>query len=953
MAHEVEKSLYEILKKYEGCMAGTYLTQNQQEAGRRWKFGDCEFIEIRRELVVRGEPVKLESKPLEVLQHILEHPTQVLTKDELIGAAWSTSTTDQSLTTAISKLHKAFGGPRDSIILSVSGIGYRMAVPVTCEAVDDQPPPPLRLQAGDVVPGRPNWKVIRSLAVNGLNSVWLAEHSKTREARVFKFATDGVRLRALQREVTLSRLLRRALGDNAGFVRILDWDFEHEPFFIESEYAGQNLLEWSETEEFRSLPLSARVALAAGIVETVAAAHSLGILHNDLKPANVLIVADTDRSSGGEVGIQNIWRIKVADFGVASVNDLQRLLELQITHYGSFEEKTGGDNGANTPVGTAMYRAPELLAGAPPSVQADVYALGIMLYQIVSGDFLETPTVGWESRISDPILRQDIADAANIDTSHRIASASELAIRMRTLESRRSEMQIRADEVAAAEQARRSMEHARLRRPWLIFAIVALIAGLSASLWFYRKTIHQRDLVNARNRTLSAMNDFLTFDLLGQGNPLVGQPQVSLIEAMKTASSRIDDRFTQSPAIAGQLHESIASALDARTDYADADREFEIAAQRFRDAEGPLSQDAMICEFRSESTEMRSRVPASMQKATEDFGVQQKLAANLHNVSPEFQAWEALAQSAVLMMNGHAYQAVPVLTRAVQRAENTAGFSPTLLTNLKLRYCTVYFGLSDWKRAESTAREAIRQIQQSAGPNSPLLFQPKLFLEEALFQEGKFRETIAQGSANYEDFKTRLGPQNQMTYGALEQRAAAEGSLGDYDDAIRDDLTISTSEHDNPSGRYVMEETLSTAATFECRAGRFRDGLGHARQVVQDTSSPNNALPYFTKLASFAIAECLLSQEEASAEHLNKANLDEAEDNLRRTDIQSFARNPGMENAPGDFYVAEARLALLRGRFSEARDYAEKAKPFESRPDSDPIEQKALFKVESALARHA
>jgi non-specific serine/threonine protein kinase len=195
MAHEAVKSLYEILKKYKGPMAVTHLLQNQQEAGRRWKFGECEFIEIRRELLVRGEPVRLESKPLEVLQHLLEHPAQVLTKDELIGAAWATSTTDQSLTTAIAKLRKAFGGARDSVILSVSGVGYRMAVPVACEVVDEVPPP-LRLQAGDTVPGRPNWNVVKSLAASGPHSVWLAEHAKTREARVFKFATDGVRLRA-------------------------------------------------------------------------------------------------------------------------------------------------------------------------------------------------------------------------------------------------------------------------------------------------------------------------------------------------------------------------------------------------------------------------------------------------------------------------------------------------------------------------------------------------------------------------------------------------------------------------------------------------------------------------------------------------------------------------------------------------------------------------------------
>jgi eukaryotic-like serine/threonine-protein kinase len=496
MACEAVKSLYEILKKYEGPMAVTHLFPNQQEAGRRWKFGDCEFIEIRRELLVREEPVKLESKPLDVLQHLLEHPAQVLTKDELIGAAWATSTTDQSLTTAISKLRKAFGGLRDSIILSVSGVGYRMAVPVSCEVGDDLPPPLLRLQAGDPVPGRPNWKVMKSLAANGPHRVWLAEHAKTREARVFKFATDGVRLRALQREVTLSRLLRQALGDSASFVRILDWDFEREPFFIESEYAGLNLFEWSETEHFANMPLPDRIALAAEIVETVAAAHALGILHNDLKPANVLVVS-TASDSGTGAGQPNPWQVKVVDFGVASVSDPQRLVELQITHYGSFEDNIEGQSGATTPVGTAMYRAPELLAGATPSIQGDVYALGVMLYQIVCGDFLETPSVGWEARIADLVLRQDISDAANIDPARRIASASELAARLRSIEIRRAELARREADSVIAERARRQMENTRLRRPWLIFAAAALVTGLCASLWFAQRAEHARRAAEA------------------------------------------------------------------------------------------------------------------------------------------------------------------------------------------------------------------------------------------------------------------------------------------------------------------------------------------------------------------------------------------------------------------------------------------------------------------------
>ncbi len=72
----------------------------------------------------------------------------------------------------------------------------------------------------------------------------LARHAKTHEARVFKFSLAGKGLTSLKREVTVARLLREALGEREDFVRVLDWDFEQAPYFIESEYGGVSLDRW-------------------------------------------------------------------------------------------------------------------------------------------------------------------------------------------------------------------------------------------------------------------------------------------------------------------------------------------------------------------------------------------------------------------------------------------------------------------------------------------------------------------------------------------------------------------------------------------------------------------------------------------------------------------------------------------------------------------------------------
>src|SRR5207302_6911442 len=123
------------------------------------------------------------------------------------------------------------------------------------------------------------------------------------------------------------------------------------PFFLESEYAGANLAEWAEMQGGLSkIPFETRLQLLVDVAKGVAAAHDIGVLHKDLKPANVLVVP------GSNAG----WQIKLADFGSASLFDPSRLQSLGITNLG-FTQTAGLGSEAMT--GTLMYLAPEVLAG--------------------------------------------------------------------------------------------------------------------------------------------------------------------------------------------------------------------------------------------------------------------------------------------------------------------------------------------------------------------------------------------------------------------------------------------------------------------------------------------------------------------------------------------------------------------------------------------------------------
>jgi DNA-binding winged helix-turn-helix (wHTH) protein/serine/threonine protein kinase/tetratricopeptide (TPR) repeat protein len=446
---------------------------SQPGVGHIWRFADCELDERRRELRVMGTAVDIEAKPLEVLRQLLLHAGEVVTKNELLESVWpGLAVVDGSLATAVSKVRKLLD--TDDVIVTVPRVGYKVAVPVHCRSAVPATAPVLPFLAGQTVPGRDQWRLVRRLDPSAANDVWLAEHPKTHETRVFKFATDELHLKGLKREVTVARLLRESLGDRADFVSVLEWNFDRPPYFIESEYSGRSLAEWAQDQGGPSaIPLDLRLKLFVDVASAVAAAHALDLLHKDLKPANILVASGADGSP----------QVKIADFGSAALLVPARLSALGITNLG-FTQPSGNDAGILT--GTLMYLAPEVLAGQSPTAISEVYALGVLLYQLAAGDFRKPLAPGWEADIADPLLRQDIADAACGDPQRRLKSVSALLERVTGLDRRHNErrdLEIRAERARAAEWRRL---RAGAARRWLPVGGVALLAAVLTGVSLYR-----------------------------------------------------------------------------------------------------------------------------------------------------------------------------------------------------------------------------------------------------------------------------------------------------------------------------------------------------------------------------------------------------------------------------------------------------------------------------------
>jgi serine/threonine-protein kinase len=146
----------------------------------------------------------------------------------------------------------------------------------------------------------------------------------------------------------------RAAGrlSHPGIVTIYDVaEQEGTPFLVMEFIAGRTLE--SALESGERFPLEQTFDLGAQLAEALDYAHKNGVIHRDIKPANILLTAD--------------GRPKVADFGVA------KLASLQVTATGQM-------------LGTPAFMAPEQFTGAPVDGRADLFALGVILYWMATGD---------------------------------------------------------------------------------------------------------------------------------------------------------------------------------------------------------------------------------------------------------------------------------------------------------------------------------------------------------------------------------------------------------------------------------------------------------------------------------------------------------------------------------------------------------------------------------------
>jgi serine/threonine-protein kinase len=428
--------------------------------------------------------------------------------------------------------------------------------------------------ADDAVPGETvgAYRLARLLGRGGMGEVWLARrrdgisdaavalkrlrpHLVGREARA-RFGREGRILGALTHD-RVARLLDAGIDANG------------RPYLVLEHVDGERLDRWCDA---RTLDLRARIGLFLQVCEAVAHAHAHLVVHRDLKPSNILVTPE--------------GAVKLLDFGIAKLIDDGSGDATELTRVG----------------GTALtpeYAAPEQVEGGTITTATDVYALGVVLYRLLSGARPYGAPDASAAQLERAVVETEPRPPSQARPSGEVASAADAARRSST--PRRLRQTLRGDldtivmkalkkapaerypsVLALADDLRRHLDglpvQARpdgfgyragkfLRRHQLGAAAAtavaaAVVAGVAGVVWQARRAEEQA--LRAERVKDFVVSIFVEQDPLRRPGPETRAPE----QLVRTAAARLDRELKDDPALHADLLDDLGEIASDMGDRA-------------------------------------------------------------------------------------------------------------------------------------------------------------------------------------------------------------------------------------------------------------------------------------------------------------------------------------------------------------------------------------------------
>lgn len=769
--------------------------------------------------------------------------------------------------------------------------------------VDESHPPPERIGP---------YRVLEVLGRGGMGIVYLAE----RDDQTYR---QQVAIKVLPRHVTSVDANRRFLIerqiladlDHPSIAQLLDGGTtgDGQPYLVMERIDGEPIDAYCKRN---GLDLEARLELVAEVADAVAHAHARLVVHRDLKPTNILITA--------------AGRPKLLDFGIAKILD----------------DEAPQQTRAGTLPMTPEYASPEQVAGGPISALSDVYSLGVLLYELLTGmspygstrpsspmqlarAIGETEPIRLsvavrraasgetpppiQARLLTGDLDAIVSTALQKDTARRYASVERFAADLRAyLDSKPVSARVDSWRYRAGKWLRRNAVGATLG----VVALAALLGGLLAASLQAQRADREAARANAAAQSASReaaiaeeVSGFLE-GLFAASEPAAGRGgEVTARELLDRGVARIDESFADQPLVQARLLHAMGQAYGRLGHFAVAETLLERSLVLRRDQPGasPLAIGSTHMSLfhvlqetqRPEEAEVHVRAAIAIFEASDEAPEQTNGEPAAEEVGRRL--IEALGDlGMVLNRQMNLDDAEAALTRAAALLDRLPEPDAELAASLALKLGSLYADQGKPVQALASLERVLTFARQLYGLDHPRTVvalnnvgQARLELGRAKGAEGPLAEALPVARRLFEPHHPLLGTVLRNLGGSL----ARQGRLDEAEPLLREALA-------NHALAYGEEHFLThlvgtSLGIVELRRGRHDEAwrrLARARGVIEPVFGAGHLV----------IGELHHLEGEV---HAARGELDAAAASLTRA-LEIRERILGAEGEP----VRETRLAL-------------------------------------------
>lgn len=669
------------------------------------------------------------------------------------------------------------------------------------------------------------YRVLQPIGRGGMGAVYLAERADEQFHR--QVAIKVIRS-ASGLGHNASRHFRRerqilANLQHPNIARLLDGGSTPDglPYLVMEYVDGVNILEYCRRHR---LGLRGRLALLAKVCEAVTYAHRELVVHRDLKPSNILV------DTAGQP--------RLLDFGIARLLDQAGVGK-------------GGDGGAGDRQLTPHYASPEQLRGEPATTQADVYALGVILYQLLAG-CLPLPYAEARSETTGPgalpapsersgnaRLRRQLAgdlDAIALKALHpesgsRYHSVAELARDIGQYLERRP---VAARPAHWHYVARRFI--ARNRAASLVTLLLALsVAGFGLALLDQARELRrERDLAQRQLARANAFSGYLENLFSGLDPDVARGRDITVREMLERTdaqpSAGLDGATRRQPDAAAAIHRVLGSTYSALGILPEAQRQLERARELYQSggATDPREHLRTLLAL-SRLYNLQFRVDERLTISREARDLARSLYPEDHPLS--LRALSALASAR--HMKGDLQGAAQDF-RALYKL-NLDRFGPDHKQSLGAldRLAVINHWQGHYDRAETHYRQCLTDARRALGNRHTVTLSCLGNLGSLLDTSGRYTDAIPVLTEHLQLATEVLGPEHPATLRTRHNLADSYRGLGEYDRAEALFLDILATRREVLGSDHV--ETLQTQvklARLYRQQGRFPESIALTRDTL-------------------------------------------------------------------------------------------------------------------------